>query len=176
MSNNVPAGDVATVTVSVAIPPAVAFEVFTRDIDLWWQRGMRFRNGDAPVSRMHLEPGVGGRFVELLGEGAAARTIEIGYITHWEPPTRVAMRWRNSNFAVHESTQLEIAFVAAGLGTRVTVRHRGWAALPADHPARHGETGAAFIRTTGLWWGDLLSAYRLFALGTCADDKSCAKS
>lgn len=157
-------GDVATVMVSVAIPPAAAFEVFTRDIDLWWQRGMRFRNGGIGASRMQLEPGIGGRFVELLGEGVTVRTIEIGHITHWEPPARLVMRWRNSNFAAHESTQLEINFAAYGGGTRVTVRHHGWAALRADHPARHGESGAAFIRTTGLWWGDVLSAYRMFAL------------
>ena len=158
-------GDVATVTVSVAVPPAQAFEVFTRDIDLWWQRGLRFRNAGLGPSRMVLEAGVGGRFVELSGEGATQRAIEIGHITHWDPPARLAMRWRNSNFAARESTQLEIAFVAFGSGTRVTVRHHGWSALPADHPARHGRQGAAFIRTTGLWWGDVLSAYRTHTNG-----------
>jgi hypothetical protein len=42
----------------------------------------------------------------------------------------------------------------------VTVHHRGWSALPEDHPARHGLTGAAFARMVGLWWGDLLTALR----------------
>jgi hypothetical protein len=47
-----------------------------------------------------------------------------------------------------------------GDGTLVTVHHRGWSALPEDHPARHGLTGAAFARMVGLWWGDLLTALR----------------
>ena len=153
-------GDAATVMVSVAVTPAVAWLVFTEEIDQWWQRGIRFRNGGAGVSRMQLEPGVGGRFFEVLGEGDAARVVEIGLITRWQPPDRLELTWRNSNFAAHESTFLEITFEAFGQGTRVTVKHHGWAALPADHPARHGQDAAQFIRATGLWWGQLLSVLR----------------
>jgi hypothetical protein len=43
----------------------------------------------------------------------------------------------------------------------VTVIHRGWSALREDHPSRHGLHGAEFVRMIGMWWGDLLSAYRL---------------
>ena len=36
-----PAGDQATVSIIVAVEPAVAFEVFTQETDLWWRRGLR---------------------------------------------------------------------------------------------------------------------------------------
>jgi hypothetical protein len=40
-----PAGDQVRVSVSVAVPPAAAFEIFTQEIDRWWRRGPRFRRG-----------------------------------------------------------------------------------------------------------------------------------
>jgi len=66
------------------------------------------------------------------------------------------------NFAPGESTQVEVVFEAVPTGTRVIVRHSGWAALRPDHPVRHGQQGPAFIRTTGLWWGDLMTSFREF--------------
>ena len=45
----------------------------------------------------------------------------------------------------------------------MTVTHRGWASLRPDHPARHGQDVAAFIRTMGLWWGELLTSLRVLA-------------
>ncbi|HTY48850.1 MAG TPA: hypothetical protein VMB48_04070, partial [Steroidobacteraceae bacterium] len=53
-----------------------------------------------------------------------------------------------------------VTFEPVQAGTRVTVCHRGWAAIRADHPARHGLAGTAFSRMLGLWWGDLMSALR----------------
>jgi len=37
--------------------------------------------------------------------------------------------WRNVNFADDESTEVEVLFEPTESGTRVTVQHRGWAAL-----------------------------------------------
>jgi hypothetical protein len=67
------------------------------------------------------------------------------------------------NFAPGESTYVEVVFDAVPTGTRVTVRHSGWAALRPDHPVRHGQQGPAFIRATGLWWGELMTSFREFA-------------
>jgi hypothetical protein len=36
-------GDQARASVGVAVPPEEAFDIFTREIDLWWRRGPRFR-------------------------------------------------------------------------------------------------------------------------------------
>jgi uncharacterized protein YndB with AHSA1/START domain len=153
-------GDRATVTVRVSVPPERAFEVFTREIDLWWKRGPRFRFGGRSPGVLHFEPGVGGRLFEAVGEGAAARVHEAGRITVWEPPSRLVFSWRNANFAPAETTEVEVGFEAFSGGTYVTVEHRGWAALRPDHPARHGLAGAEYSRELGLWWGQLLSSLR----------------
>jgi Activator of Hsp90 ATPase homolog 1-like protein len=61
-----------------------------------------------------------------------------------------------------ESTEVEVLFEPTESGTRVTVQHRGWAALRADHPARHGLQGADFSRMIGLWWGEVMTGLREF--------------
>lgn len=45
-------------------------------------------------------------------------------------------------------------------GTLVTVKHRGFSHLRPDHPVRHGQETVAFIRSLGLWWGDLMTSLR----------------
>jgi hypothetical protein len=52
-----------------------------------------------------------------------------------------------------------VRFEPADNGTRVTVTHRGWATIRDDHPARHGDTQAAFLRRLGLWWADQLAVF-----------------
>jgi len=54
-----------------------------------------------------------------------------------------------------------VAFRASG--TLVTVTHSGWSAIRPDHPVRHGEEAAAFLRRMGLWWADQMNSLRLFA-------------
>ena len=83
-----------------------------------------------------------------------------GSITAWRPPAFFSFEWRATNFAPGESTRVEVTFEAVPTGTRVTVVHAGWAALRDDHPVRHGQPSAAFLRAKGLWWGDLLTALR----------------
>jgi uncharacterized protein YndB with AHSA1/START domain len=153
-------GDRARVTVLVLVPPERAFEVFTREIDLWWKRGPHFRFGGRSPGVLHIEPGVGGRLFEAFGEGAAARVHEAGHFTVWQPPSRLVFTWRNLNFAPREVTEVEVCFEACTGGTSVTVEHRGWATLRPDHPARHGLAGAEHSRRLGLWWGQLLSSLR----------------
>ncbi|MCA9679454.1 MAG: SRPBCC domain-containing protein, partial [Myxococcales bacterium] len=155
-------GDQARVSVTVAVPPAEAFAIFTDEIDLWWRRGPRFRMGGRSPGVLQFEARVGGRLFERFpgAGGDAGHVIEIGTVTAWEPPTRLAFTWRNTNFAPDEVTWVEIGFEPVATGTRVVVVHRGWAALRPDHPTRHGRTGAAFSATIGRWWGDLLTALR----------------
>ena len=86
-------------------------------------------------------------------------------MTSWVPPARIAFEWRGVNFKPHEKTFVEVLFEPSGDGTLVTVRHRGWSALPDDHPARHGAVGAAFPRHIGMWWGELMSSLREHVAG-----------
>lgn len=163
MSTDVsPAGDQATVSISVTVEPAVAFEVFTQETDLWWRRGVHYRLAGRRPGSLCFEPGVGGRLFESFETPSGGHVHEAGRVTVWQPPSRLVFTWRNANFAVEDSTEVEVLFEPTSTGTRVTVRHRGWSALGLGHPARHGFEGAAFSRMIGLWWGELMTALREF--------------
>lgn len=153
-------GDSAAVSVFVGVTPEVAFDVFTREIDLWWKQGPRYRIAGKQRGQLNFEPGPGGRLFETFETPSGARTFVVGRVTAWEPPSSLELEWRGVNFKPHETTFVTVRFEPKRDGTLVTVRHRGWSALPDDHPVRHGQTGAAFSRTIGLWWGDLMTSLR----------------
>jgi uncharacterized protein YndB with AHSA1/START domain len=158
-----PPSDSVTVSVSVPVDPAAAFAIFTTEIDLWWRRGPKFRIAGRQPGALRFEPWLGGRFMEEYESPAGPQLFTKGTITAWQPPERFQFEWRGVNFAPGESTRVEVAFEATPVGTRVTVRHSGWAALRPDHPVRHGLQGAAFIRMNGLWWADLMTSFRELA-------------
>jgi hypothetical protein len=155
-----PPGDRARVSVLVAVPPDVAFRVFTEEIDQWWRRGLKYRVSGKNRGVLRLEAGVGGRLFEEIESEAGARVVETGHVTEWEPPSFFALEWRNVNFSKTEKTRVEVAFDASPSGTRVTVTHSGWSAIRPDHPARHGLDVPAFLRMNGMWWGELLTSLR----------------
>ena len=149
------ASDQATVT--VAVDPDEAFLLFTRDINLWWRRGPRFRNAPGDKGIICVEPRLGGRVFESydldVAVGGGKCVVEVGRSKVWDPPNRLLFEWRQVNFAPHEQTEVEVLFKPSASGTRVTVIHCGWSHLRADHPARHGLQSSEFIRMIALWWG-----------------------
>jgi uncharacterized protein YndB with AHSA1/START domain len=147
-------GDKARVTTFVAAAPARAFAVFTEETDLWWRRGMKYRFGHARRGTLSFEPGPGGRLFEAYSD-APGDVFEVGKVLVWEPGARLVFEWRLTNFAPGERTEVEILFEATDDGTRVTLEHRGWSALPQDHPARHGQSVVEHVARVGRWWGDL---------------------
>jgi uncharacterized protein YndB with AHSA1/START domain len=152
-------GDRARVTTFVRVDPATAFEVFTAETDLWWKRGPRYRFGGARRGTLRFEAGPDGRLFEAFDEG---EVFEVGRVRVWEPGARLVFEWRIRNFQPGERTEVEVLFEAAEGGTRVIVEHRGFSALPKDHPVRHGLTGSAFTAMIGLWWGDLATGLRAY--------------
>ena len=156
-------GDQVRVSVTVRLGADAAFALFTGEIDRWWRRGPKFRNAGARSGLIHLEPGVGGRLFESIETDNGTIVVEVGRVTVWEAAKRLVFSWRSSNFAPHESTEVEVAFQSVGAGTTVTVTHRGWSTLPSDHPVRHGLESVAFCRMMGLWWGDQMSSLRELA-------------
>jgi uncharacterized protein YndB with AHSA1/START domain len=146
--------DCVTVSTIVAVDPATAFAIFTSEIALWWRPKVPglFRPGRNGTLKFD-----NGRLLEIdsLGE-----PFEIGRVLAWEPDRRLVVEWRQEGFAPGERTEVEVRFDAAPLGTRVTVQQRGWDALEANHPARHGATGNAFNNMMGLRWADALTALR----------------
>jgi uncharacterized protein YndB with AHSA1/START domain len=152
-------GDQASVSVLVKVPPAEAFRIFTEEIDGWWRKGRRYRIGKNR-SVVHLEPKLGGRLFESFETPAGAKVKETGRVTCFEPPSRLVLEWRAVNFAPDEKTEVEVRFEASPSGTLVTVCHRGWSRIRADHPVRHGQEPSAFLRDMGRWWGDLMTTLR----------------
>lgn len=152
-------GDRARVSVLVAVEPSEAFEVFTAEIDSWWRHGLKYRLG-RDRSVVGLEPKLGGRLFETFHTKEGERTRETGRVTVWEPPSRLVLEWRASNFKGEEKTEVEVNFEASRSGTLVTVEHRGWLGIRPDHPVRHGQDTSAFIAGMGAWWGDLMSSLR----------------
>jgi uncharacterized protein YndB with AHSA1/START domain len=153
-------GDEARVTVLVKVEPAVAFRVFTEEIDQWWRRGLAYRVSGKGRGILHLESRVGGRLYEAVETRSGTRIIETGSVLAWEPPTRLVFEWRAVNFAPDEKTEVEVVFAPSPSGTLVTVTHSGWAAIRPDHPARHGHGVPAFVRMMGMWWADLMTSLR----------------
>lgn len=153
-------GDAANVSVAVAVPPDLAFEIFTEEIDQWWRRGGKYRVAGKHRGFIRIEPQPGGRLFESFETDAGTRVIETGRVLVWEPPTRLVFEWRAANFAPDEKTEVEVVFTPSGDGTLVRVQHRGFAGLRPDHPVRHGQPVAAFIRAMGMWWGELMTSLR----------------
>jgi uncharacterized protein YndB with AHSA1/START domain len=146
-------------TTFVAVDALAAFDVFTRETDLWWGRGPKYRFGGARRGVLQFEPGVGGRLFEEFED---RNVWEVGKVLAWEPGARLVFEWRIPNFAPGERTEVEVRFDPAEGGTRVTVEHRGWKALRKDHPARHGLEDAAYGAMLGQSWGSLLTSMRSF--------------
>jgi uncharacterized protein YndB with AHSA1/START domain len=153
-------GDQARASVLVKVPPAEAFRVFTEEIDSWWRAGLKYRIGRRR-SVLCLEPKLGGRLFESFETSSGgSKVCETGRVTRWEPPSLLVLEWRAVNFAPDEQTEVEVRFEPSASGTWVTVTHRGWSRIRADHPVRHGEATSQFIRRLASWWGELVSSLR----------------
>jgi uncharacterized protein YndB with AHSA1/START domain len=161
-----PPGDRVSVSVFVDAPPAIAFEVFTAQIDQWWRHGMKFRVGGSGRSVLHLEAGLGGRLFEAMAPlepdpRAPPRVVQTGTVVDWDPPHALAIEWRAANFAPHEKTLIAVRFEPRGAGTRVTLVHSGFASLPPGHPVRHGQPVDVFVRRMAMWWSDQMASLRM---------------
>jgi uncharacterized glyoxalase superfamily protein PhnB len=108
----------ASASVEVATDPATAFRVFTAEIDLWWVRGPINFFDAARAIGMEIEPGVGGRILEIYRrgrDGIDEDVLELGRITEWEPGALLAYR------SSVDDTETEIRFEPFDGGTRVSV-------------------------------------------------------
>ena len=96
--------------------------------------------------------------------GFAARSIATPIrVEVWEPPKRLALTWRLTNFTPEQQTRVDVRFASAAGGTRVSVTHSGWDAIPAGHPARHDLSDRAFVLFRGHWWAEQLTAVKRHA-------------
>jgi len=145
------------VSVRVRASSASAFEIFTRDIALWWTPNALFGFTPRSPGTLAFEPYQGGRFTETAADGAV---FEIGRIRVWAPGKSLVFGWRQATFRPGQETEVEVTFEAIGAETLVTVVHRGWDSVPDEHLAPHGFPDAIFLRRHGEWWQVLLARLR----------------
>jgi uncharacterized protein YndB with AHSA1/START domain len=146
-----------TVSIEVAAEPNLAFDVFTSQIDTWWLRGPKHRFRATWNGTLAFEPGPGGTLLEQYADGT---TFVIGRVLQWVPGERLVLSWRLPSFGDAESTEVDVRFDAIDGGTRVSVEHRGWTDLRADHPARHGKQGRDYEYMKASLWAENLGALR----------------
>jgi uncharacterized protein YndB with AHSA1/START domain len=119
----------ARAEVTVAASPDEAFAMFTEDIGLWWRRDTDYWNDRERGLSIRIEPGIGGRFIEVYDLDAGTG-MEVGRVTAWEPGQRLGLTWTQVGWPDDASTYLEITFQPAGDGTRVQLHHTGFEDVP----------------------------------------------
>jgi uncharacterized protein YndB with AHSA1/START domain len=144
------------VALRVAAPPARTFAAFTSEIGEWWRPNGLFRFTDRG-GRLAFEPDPPLHLVEIGPDGDR---FPIGDVRSWDPPHRVVFGWRQAGFRDDQSTEVSVRFDPVERGTRVTVEHFGWDAIPREHAARHGFPLDAFQQRAAEWWQDLLRSLR----------------
>lgn len=141
------------VSLRIAASPQTVFDAFTQDIAAWWRPNGLFEitpRGDGQLSFENQE-----RLITTLANG---KVFEIGRVTAWAPPERLAFTWRQASFAPDLITAVEVRFEPVDAETRVTVTHRGWDAIPQEHVARHGFPLTATQMRLAEHWRGLLGA------------------
>jgi uncharacterized protein YndB with AHSA1/START domain len=115
----------ARAEVVVDATPDQAFRVFTDEIGFWWRRNTHYWNDPERGLLVRIEPGVGGRFVEVHDpdEGTG---FEIGRVTAWEPGRRLGLTWTQAGWPDDVTTDVEVTFDPVGDGTLVRLAHTGF--------------------------------------------------
>jgi hypothetical protein len=98
------------------------FNVFVRDIGLWWPLEP-FSLGKDRIRTVTFERELGGRVFETWDDGTVR---EWGRVLDWRPHECFAMTWNITG----TPTEVELRFTAeAERCTRVDLEHRGWEKL-----------------------------------------------
>jgi uncharacterized glyoxalase superfamily protein PhnB len=121
-------------SVEVAADPETAFTAFTDELDLWWVRGPINAYDSGRLAEMRMEPGVGGRILEVY-EGDA---LELARITAWEPGERVS--WQSSL----DDVSIDVSFEPSAGGTLVRLE-----AMVAEGGEDRG--GSSFVAVAPAW-------------------------
>lgn len=117
--------------VDVPVPPARAFELFTRDIGRWWPLGTHGVFGARATVTFDAE-----RIVERLDE----RESTWAEVIDWDPPRGFRVAWHPGHPG-DRSTDLRVAFRPHGAGCRVVLDHSGWERIGHAEASASYETG-----------------------------------
>jgi hypothetical protein len=129
-------------SVVVRLAPAEAFELFTREMRLWWPF-VGHSCGDADSIDVVFEPRVGGAVTEVARTGERWRW---GTLAEWDPPHAFAMSW-HPGLDEALATRLRVSFAAHDGGTEVQVHHGGWEARGEQAAARRDQYDSGWPAT-----------------------------
>jgi uncharacterized protein YndB with AHSA1/START domain len=111
-------------TVTVNVPQAHAFRVFTEQFGRWWPLATH-KLGKQPAETAVIEPKVGGRWFERSVDGTEC---DWGHVMVWDPPDRLVLTWEiSADFREDKTiqTEVEVRFLSDGLEkTTVHLEHR----------------------------------------------------
>jgi uncharacterized glyoxalase superfamily protein PhnB len=125
--------------VEVAVDPDTAFTAFTAEVNFWWVRGPINHFNSGRCAEVRIEPGVGGRLLEVYDE-PAGDVLEMARITEWQPGRLVT--WES----VLDDVTTEVHFEPTPTGTLVRVT----ATIPAGG---QDKGGTAWVRVVPKWFG-----------------------
>lgn len=115
--------------VVVPASPEDAFAIFTDEIGLWWRRDTPYWNDRERGLTIRLEPGVGGRFVEVWDPETGVG-FEVGRVIGWEPGERLVLTWTQLGWAEGVTTEVTVTFEPADGGTLVRLEQTGFERVP----------------------------------------------
>jgi hypothetical protein len=110
-------------SVSVPLPQAQAFELFTTQMTEFWPKEHSI--GDCELAEVVIEPRVDGRWFE---RGVDGSECQWGRVAAWGPPRKVVLLWQigaDWQFDPEFETEVEVTFSEDGPDrTRLDLRHR----------------------------------------------------
>ena len=97
-------------SVSVPLPPARCFTLFTSHMDRWWKPDMHI--AATPYRTIVIEPHAEGRWFEVDEDG---HETQWGRVLAWEPPHRLLLGWQlNARFQFDPDFLTEVESVLPG--------------------------------------------------------------
>ena len=109
-------------SVSVPLPQARTFELFTTRMTEFWPKEHSI--GDSELAEVVIEPRTGGRWFE---RGVDGGQCQWGRVAVWEPPRKVVLLWQigaDWQFDPEFETEVELTFSAEGPDRcRLDLRH-----------------------------------------------------
>ncbi|MBV9604119.1 MAG: SRPBCC domain-containing protein [Solirubrobacterales bacterium] len=125
----------------VGVPPAQAFETWTRRCATWWPPSHTVSRAPAAIT---FEPRAGGPIVERASDGTEHRW---GTVLDWEPPVRLRYLW-HLFFEESEATEVAVTFTPREAGTAVRLEQTGWERLGDVGPPRRDRTRQVWAAIT----------------------------
>ena len=147
----------ASAEVVVEAAPEDAFRLFADEIGLWWRPHTPYWNDPQRGLYVRIEPGVGGRFLEVY-DAEADDCLEVGRVTAWEPGKRLGLTWTQVGWPAGVTTDVEVTFAPVPEGTLVRLEHSGFERVP-DAAGRLAGYDAGWKEVLG-WYAERVASGR----------------